>query len=225
MSKNKPKYYVVWQGKQPGIYDTWEECEQQVKGHEGAKFKAFGTLDEAERAFAGNPEDYIQTPVRRPAAQPAPIEELPPSERPLYPAWAVDGACSGNPGMMEYRGVDAETGAEIFHYGPVRGGTNNIAEYLAIVHVLALMKQWAERKPDMAETYLTMRVYSDSKTAQSWVRKRKCGSKLQMTEENKELFDVIQRADNWLAVNTYRNPILKWQTEKWGEIPADFGRK
>lgn len=225
MSKNKPKYYVVWSGKQPGIYDTWEECEQQVKGQEGARYKSFPTREEAVTAFAGDPKDYIQQTPRKAAEKPAPLQELPPSERPLYPAWAVDGACSGNPGMMEYRGVDAETGAEIFHFGPVKGGTNNIAEYLAIVHVLALMKQWAERQPDMAETYLTMRVYSDSKTAQSWVRKRKCGSKLEMTEENKELFEVIRRADNWLAVNTYRNPIIKWQTEKWGEIPADFGRK
>lgn len=225
MSKNKPKYYVVWSGKQPGIYETWEDCEPQVKGQEGARFKSFPTRAEAEKAFAGDPKDYIQAPVRTAAAKSAPVAELPLSERPLFPAWAVDGACSGNPGMMEYRGVDAETGAEIFHYGPVKGGTNNIAEYLAIVHVLALMKQWAERQPDMAETYLTMRVYSDSKTAQSWVRKRKCGSKLEMTEENRELFNVIQRADNWLAVNTFRNPIIKWETEKWGEIPADFGRK
>jgi len=225
LSKNNPKYYVVWSGKQPGIYETWEECEEQVKGAEGAKYKAFPTRQEAETAFAGDPKDYIQTAVRKAVSKQIQLSELPPTEQPVYPAWAVDGACSGNPGQMEYRGVDAQTGAEIFHFGPVPGGTNNIAEYLAIVHVLALMKQWAEREPSMAETYLTMRVYSDSKTAQSWVRKRKCGSKLEMTEENKELFRVIQRADNWLAVNTWRNPIIKWQTEKWGEIPADFGRK
>lgn len=211
----------------PGIYDTWDECKAQVNGCEGAKYKGFPTRQEAETAFAAGPSDYITVPQRTatPARRSVSIDQLPPSERPLYPAWAVDGACSGNPGMMEYRGVDAETGAEIFHYGPVPGGTNNIAEYLAIVHVLALMKQWAERQPDMAETYLTMRVYSDSKTAQSWVRKRKCGSRLQQTPENEELFKVIQRADNWLAVNTYRNPIIKWDTERWGEIPADFGRK
>ncbi|MBQ0033894.1 MAG: ribonuclease H family protein [Bacteroidales bacterium] len=225
MSKNKNKYYVVWSGKEPGIYDSWEDCEKQVKGQEGAKFKGFPTHEEAEKAFASSPADYIVYGPKKTAAPQPQIDELPVSERPLFPAWAVDGACSGNPGMMEYRGVDAQTGAEIFHFGPVAGGTNNIAEYLAIVHVLALMKQWAERQPDMAETYLTMRVYSDSKTAQSWVKKRKCGSKLEQTEQNKELFNVIQRADNWLAVNTYRNPILKWQTEKWGEIPADFGRK
>ena len=49
-------------------------------------------------------------------------------------AWAVDAACSGNPGPMEYRGIDLATGAEIFHFGPVHG-TNNIGEFLAIVPV------------------------------------------------------------------------------------------
>lgn len=225
MSKKKAQYYVVWQGREPGIYDSWEECEKQVKGAEGAKYKGFQTRAEAEVAFASDPKEYIVASAKKEAKVPLQIDSLPTSERPLYPAWAVDGACSGNPGMMEYRGVDAETGAEIFHYGPVPGGTNNIAEYLAIVHVLALMKQWAIRQPDMAETYLTMRIYSDSKTAQAWVKKRQCGSKLERTKENKALFDVIQRADNWLAVNQYRNPILKWDTDKWGEIPADFGRK
>lgn len=222
MSKNKPKFYVVWSGKTPGVYDSWETCEEQVKGVVGAKYKSFDTRAEAEEALAGRPEDYI---VRKPRKAEIPISSNSSAQRPLFPAWAVDGACSGNPGMMEYRGVDAETGAEIFHFGPVPGGTNNIAEYLAIVHVLALMKQWATREPSMADTYLTMRIYSDSKTAQSWVRKRQCGSKLQLTEQNKDLFRIIQRADNWLAVNTYRNPILKWDTEHWGEIPADFGRK
>ena len=222
LSKKTPKFYVVWSGKEPGIYESWEACEAQVKGVIGAQYKSFSTREEAERAFDGNPQDYIVRSEKRASAD---IDLLPPDARPLYPAWAVDGACSGNPGMMEYRGVDAQTGAEIFHFGPVKGGTNNIAEYLAIVHVLALMKQWALREPSMAETYLTMRVYSDSRTALSWIRKRKCGSKLEPTEANQELFRIIQRADNWLAVNTYRNPLLKWDTDRWGEIPADFGRK
>ena len=66
-------------------------------------------------------------------------------------AWAVDAACSGNPGPMEYRGIDLATGAVVFHYGPVHG-TNNIGEFLAIVHALALMEQKGIRKT----------IYSDS---------------------------------------------------------------
>lgn len=224
MSKNKSSYYVVWSGKQPGIYTSWDECEKQVKGVEGAKYKGFKTKEEAEEAFLGSPLEYFSKAVKQ-AVDKKNILLLPESERPQYPALAVDGACSGNPGKMEYRGVDAATGAEIFHYGPVMGGTNNIGEFLAIVHALALMKQQAMAHPEQAEQFLTMRIYSDSKTAQAWVRNRKCKTKLELTEENKTLFNVIQRAENWLQVNTYRNPIVKWKTEEWGEIPADFGRK
>ena len=78
-------------------------------------------------------------------------------------AWAVDAACSGNPGPMEYRGVYLLTGQEIFHFGPVYG-TNNIGEFLAIVHALALMKQKG----------LQMTIYSDSRNALGWVNQKKC---------------------------------------------------
>lgn len=224
MSAKKAKYYTVWSGKQPGVYDTWEDCERQVKGVEGAKYKSFPTRQEAEDALNSSPLEYFSPAVRR-EVQKMNIADLPLNERPVYPALAVDGACSGNPGMMEYRGVDAATGNEIFHFGPAPGGTNNIAEFLAIVHALALLQKQAAARPNEAEHLLTLRIYSDSRTAQSWVRKRKCATKLAPTPENAQLFDLIQRAENWLAVNTYRNPITKWDTDKWGEIPADFGRK
>lgn len=223
MSK-KPKYYCVWQGKQPGVYDSWEDCERQVKGVEGARFKAFPTRQEAEEALQGDYLQYYSAGVRH-AVEKKNILLLPEDERPQYPALAVDGACSGNPGQMEYRGVDAESGAEIFHFGPVPGGTNNIAEFLAIVHALALLAKRAQEDPAHAEQYLTYRIYSDSKTAQAWVRERRCKTKLDCTAENAALFDVVRRAEQWLQVHTYRNPIVKWRTEDWGEIPADFGRK
>jgi len=224
MAAKKPKYYTVWSGKIPGVYNTWEECERQVKGVEGAKYKSFPSRQEAEDAFNSSPLEFFSPGVRK-VVQKMNIADLPPAEQPQYPALAVDGACSGNPGMMEYRGVDASTGDEIFHFGPAAGGTNNIAEFLAIVHALALLQKQAAQRPSEAEQLLTLRIYSDSRTAQSWVKKRKCATKLTPTPENQPLFNLIQRAENWLAVNTYRNPIVKWDTDRWGEIPADFGRK
>lgn len=128
---------------------------------------------------------------------------------------AVDAACSGNPGKMEYRGVYVATGEEIFHFGPLEGGTNNIGEFLGIVHALALLKQQNSPIP----------VYSDSNNAIKWVKNKKCNTKLKPTNENKYLFEVISRAEKWLAENDYSNPVIKWETDKWGEIPADFGRK
>lgn len=138
---------------------------------------------------------------------------------PLHPdvradAWAVDAACSGNPGPMEYRGIDLATGEQVFHYGPVRG-TNNIGEFLAIVHALALMEQRGIKKA----------IYSDSYNAILWVNKRQCKTKLERTPQTAELYNVIARAEHWLATHRYTTPIIKWETQKWGEVPADFGRK
>ncbi len=130
-------------------------------------------------------------------------------------AWAVDAACSGNPGKMEYRGVDLATGAVLFHFGPVFG-TNNIGEFLAIVHALALMEQ---------KGITGKMIYSDSFTAMTWVRKMQCKTKLENNAKTAQLHNLIQRAETWLRTHRFRVPIQQWDTRKWGEIPADFGRK
>lgn len=130
-------------------------------------------------------------------------------------AWAVDAACSGNPGPMEYQGIDLATGQRIFHFGPMKG-TNNIGEFLAIVHALALC--WQHGLPDKI-------IYSDSRNAILWVQKHRCKTKLERTPQTEKLYEIIQRAENWLDTHAYRNPIVKWETREWGEVPADFGRK
>lgn len=129
-------------------------------------------------------------------------------------AWAVDAACSGNPGPMEYRGIDLATGQVVFHFGPLHG-TNNIGEFLAIVHAAALMEQHGIKKT----------IYSDSYNAILWVSKRKCKTKLEHNAKTDYLFQLITRAEKWLATHKITVPIVKWETSKWGEVPADFGRK
>ncbi len=129
-------------------------------------------------------------------------------------AWAVDAACSGNPGPMEYRGIDLATGQEVFRFGPLYG-TNNIGEFLAIVHALALMQQQG-----LAKT-----IYSDSNNAIIWVNKRRCKTTLVRNADTEQLHQLIARAEKWLATHRYSNRIMKWETRKWGEVPADFGRK
>jgi ribonuclease HI len=59
----------------------------------------------------------------------------------------------------------------------------------------------------------------------SWVLKKKCNTKLESTLENQQLFELIERAEQWLKSNTFSTKIIKWETKVWGEIPADFGRK
>ena len=206
----KEKFYVVWEGVTPGVYASWTDCQLQIKGYEGAKYKSFDTREEAERALTSSPYAYIgKNAKKKTEAARTGSDTLPASV--IDNSLAVDAACSGNPGPMEYRGVHVASRQEIFHFGPMKG-TNNIGEFLAIVHGLALLKQKGFDMP----------IYSDSVNAISWVRQKKCKTKLPRNEETEELFKVIERAEKWLRENTYTTRILKWETKVWGEIPADF---
>jgi ribonuclease HI len=207
------KFYVVWQGKKPGIYSSWPECQDQINGVKTALYKSFESKAEAEMAFAGKPEDYIQ---KKSAVKSITTKSKKNNNAIIWDSISVDAACSGNPGLMEYQGVDTKTKERIFHQGPFLMGTNNIGEFLAIVHALALYKQKGlHNRP----------IYSDSVTAMGWVKKKKANTKLEQNAKTANLYDLILRAENWLKQNSFTNPIIKWETEIWGEIPADFGRK
>ena len=211
----KQKYYVVWVGIEPGVYDNWEDAAEQVLTYPGAKYKSFNSQREAINAFRGDDAregKFLLNMFNRPAKV-INYEAFPDIDT---GAIAVDAACSGNPGDMEYRCVEVATGKEIFHQGPFSNGTNNIGEYLALVHALALCEQQGDT---------SRRIYTDSVTAMAWLRARHSRSTLQATPENAALMNLVARADRWLASHTPRNPVAKWETEKWGEITADFGRK
>lgn len=209
MAKQSKKYYVVWQGHTPGIYDSWTDCQLQIKAFPNAQYKSFDSRQAAEEAFKGNYWTYAKTAGSKPTSKPVSRSSI------VWESISVDAACSGNPGVMEYQGVDTRTGRQLFHK-KFNMGTNNIGEFLAIVHALALLQKEGKRQ---------MPIYSDSVNAMKWVKQKKAKTKLELTAQTAELHEVIKRAENWLAANTYDNPLLKWETESWGEIPADFGRK
>lgn len=203
---NKPKFYVVWKGATPGIYKTWADCQAQIKGYPDAKYKSYGTLPEAQQAYGSQaPRSY--TPYRKPK----PLGKIPNTIDGL----AVDAACSGNPGVLEYQAVMIKSRKLIFKRGPFPLGTVNIGEFLAVVHALALLKQHNKQMP----------IYSDSLTALAWVRNKRIKTNLPRNAQTKELFKIVDRAVAWLHANPNHMPVHKWPTEKWGEIPADFGRK
>lgn len=209
------KFYVVWEGLSPGIYDSWDECRAQVEGVAGARFKAFTSIEEATAAFRGTYEDQASLLMALAKHRPS-VTDYGAFSEIRTDAWAVDGACAGVPGPMEYRGVEVATGREIFHFGPLDGGTNNIAEYLALVHALALLDQRGDH---------TTPVYSDSRTALAWLRNRRSKTTITPTAANARVFELLARANRWVATHQLLNPVLKWHTDLWGEIPADFGRK
>lgn len=210
MAKNK--FYTVWVGKKPGVYSSWNTCKKEVEGINGAKYKGFPTRELAESAFRDDPSKYLSKGLNAPKKI---ICHNPMIGEPIADSICVDAACSGNPGVLEYRGVDTKTGAEIFHKGPFPEGTVNLGEFLALVHALAFLKQRGIDWP----------VYSDSRTALTWLRNKAIKTTLERNQKNRALFELVDRAVKWINNNTWPNRVIKWETEYWGEIPADFGRK
>lgn len=218
----KQKYYVVWVGNRPGVYASWPECQAQVSAFKDAKYKAFESKLEAERAYqegwkkhwgqkgkqAASGQALVRSATKGSSA-PAEQEEID------YDSISVDVGTKGNPGPIEYRGVCTQTGEVLFAKGPIPNGTNNLGEFLAIVHSLAYLKQKGSNKT----------VYSDSRTAMKWVRDKKVATTLERNAATKEVWDLVDRALHWLETNSYENKLLKWQTQSWGEIKADYGRK
>jgi ribonuclease HI len=205
----KQKYYVVWRGRKPGIFTSWAEAEEQVKGFAAAQYKSFETRKEAEAAYQSEYAAYKGKPASQGKWREA-------SVKPILPSISVDAACNGSPGQLEYRGVYTDSQEEIFRVGPFPDGTNNVGEFLAIVHALTWLEKHGRQLP----------VYSDSRNAISWVYTGECKTQLKHTPLNGPLFAIIHSAENWLAENELRDDtVLKWDTELWGENPADFGRK
>ena len=208
MAKNK--FYVVWAGRKTGVFASWEECQKQILAFPNAQYKSFSTQQEAELAFKQEYKNFI-----KPKSKDKKTSWQNAQNQPMTQSLAVDAACSGNPGKMEYRGVLVESNKEIFRMGPLDDATNNIGEFLAIVHGLALLKKEG----------LDIPIYSDSRNAIAWVKQKKCKTKLNPNPKNQRTFELIARAEKWLCENDYSTQVLKWDTANWGEIPADFGRK
>jgi len=206
MAKNK--YYVVWQGRICGVFDNWNDCKTQVDGFEDAKYKSFETKTEAEKAYTDGYKNYYKTSRGK-------FKLASTDTTPILNSLSVDAACNMVTGQMEYQGVHTGTKELWFKQGPFPKASNNIGEFLALVHGLALLKQ----------KNINIPIYSDSITAIAWIRQKKHKSIVLPTEENEVIFDLLTRAEFWLQNNTFQTPIIKWDTKQWGDIPADFGRK
>ncbi len=208
-----PKYYVVWEGKTPGIYRSWAECKAQVDGFPQAKYKSYESEAEASRAYAAGWRKMLDFSRSGKAGKPGGAEKA--AGDYIKDSISVDVGCSGNPGIVEYKGVDTATGEVLFYVGPIKKGTNNLGEFLAIVHALAYLHKRNSNKT----------IYSDSRTAISWVRNKSVASSLERDDSTEPIWSLVDRAIAWLHSHSYANPIVKWETKAWGEIKADFGRK
>ncbi|WP_148927662.1 ribonuclease H [Paenibacillus methanolicus] len=205
----KSKYYVVWAGRKPGIYTTWADCQKQTTGFSGARFKSFESKAEAEAAYAGEASERAATSAARGAGAAASKEEI------IANSISVDVGSKGNPGIVEYKVVDTVTGAVLFEHPPIAKGTNNLGEFLAIVHGLRLIH----------EQGLDKIVYTDSQTAMLWVKNRAVNTNLARDASTREIWTLVDEALDWLQRHPAHAQVRKWNTAAWGEIKADYGRK
>ena len=134
---SKQKFYVVWKGNNPGVYQSWEKCQSEIKNVNGALFKSFVSLEEAKKAYDQGYEEYKQN-----------LDYKNVLDGPELNSISVDAASSGNPGLMEYQGVDTNTKEILFKMGPFNNATNNIGEFLALVHGIAILEK------DLKTSYL-----------------------------------------------------------------------
>ena len=210
MAKNK--FYVVWKGLNPGIYDNWAECKAQVDGQEGAKYKSFENREEAAKAFEAGYTHY-----QRPPLPPKAVARLAPEApigNPINESLAVDAACSGNPGIWSTEAFYTATGQEIFHIGPLKEGTNNVGEFLALYTASPCYSKGGSDLP----------IYSDSRTPSAG-SKKKCKTLLARKPINEPIFDLIERAEKWLNTHTYTTQILKWGNIRMGGDPGGFRKE
>jgi len=128
----------------------------------------------------------------------------------------VDAAWNPKKRVMEYRGVWLHDGSVAFEVGPLKSGSNNLGEFLAIVHGLRYLKLRGIDGP----------VYSDSTTAMTWYGKRQVRSRsASQGNLTRRIYTRLTRALLWLSRNVPSNPVVKWHTDAWDEIPADYDRK
>lgn len=206
----KKKFYAVVVGRTPGIYDAWDHPEEsksakaQVDKFPGAKYKGYATYEEAYVAV------YGAVPKKEdPVVQEKHLTKVEPTELSI----STDAACSGNPGVLEYRIVWSDTGEEIYHSPKFKLGTNNIGEFLALVWAIRYVRQHR----------LDCDIYTDSNTAIAWVRNKKIKSSFDL-DKCPELREEVNEALKYL-VDVHYERIFKWNTKMQGEIKADFGRK
>lgn len=198
------RYYVVWKGRRPGIYDSWEACKAQVDGFPNARFKAFPTLNIARRALELGPR-AAELPTWF-LAEPGPE----------VPSVAVDAAASQAHGPVLYRGVVLlpEGHTKLLFEGQLPEATVNAGEFVALVEALCRLH----------EQGCVLPVYTDSRVALTWYQKGGPPEKVRRAW-SEALRRAVEDAAAWLAAHPGPWDVRFWDTPNWGENPADFGHK
>lgn len=201
VAKSKKKYYVVWRGRETGIFTSWDACLRSVNDFQGALFRGYSTWEEAHDAHLNG---YWREVAKNKAV--TPTTEV------IRHSFATDAVHNAD-GTFSYFITDIEQSRTIYRSPSFHDSNLNVCRFLAIVHALAILTKTSDTRP----------VYSPSATAISWVSRRECRTSLCRTLGNTVTFDLIIRAGRFLADNLMSNPILRWESESWGEVPNISG--
>lgn len=212
------KYYVVWKGRQTGIFTSWAECKAQVDKFAGAKYKSFPTQEEAESAF-GNQRaggkvtakpssakavTKVASKVNKPKK--APLTQAQIDDMPFEIKIFTDGASDPNPG-------EAGAGIAVYEnntltelwYGIYQSfGTNNTAELNGLNQAFLLAKE------KMAKGH-TVAIYCDSTYAiqcittwaKGWESKGwvKSGGEIKNLDLIKPMYALYQEIEKKLTIH------------------------
>lgn len=211
MSKRAVKRYVVWKWRSPWVYTTWSACEKQIRWYPWARYKSFGSKQEAQEAY----EMWLDYNADRTG----PIHERIKLWEIKSESICVDAACKWNPWALERRGVLTSSWKQLFRSNIYYQWTVNVWEYIVLL-------QGIKRCLDSFHHDRT--VYTDSRTALSRVRSWSHRSQLNRTHTNSPLKHVLDQRE--LRAQQYRADIdtidlQKRNTRERGEIVADFWRK
>jgi len=188
------KFYVVWSGRQTGVFADWATAQRAIDKYAGARFKSFPTRAEAEQAFA---RGHASAPSKTPS------EEKRSKQSPIHPhqfdvTIYCDGACEPNPGnagsgIVVYRAGNL---AQLWYglYNPM--GTNNSAELNALYHALRMAE--AEIKSSNAVEVCSDSAYSINcirSWAPIWEKKgwKKPGGEIKNLKIIKDCYAIYRR--------------------------------
>jgi len=194
------KFYVVWQGRKPGIYTDWPTCLQQVDKFTGARYKSFPSLADAQSAFEGGSSSAGTSSKSKNKSNASSVKTYTAKEVLAFDAYTkifTDGGCEPNPG-------EAGSGLALYCeneltqlwyglYNPM--GTNNTAELNALHQALLIAKREINAKRTVA-------IFCDSKYsiqcviqwAASWEKKgwKKSGGEIKNLALIQQMFALYQ---------------------------------
>jgi len=156
------KFYVVWEGREKGIFTDWDTCKRHIDKFAGARYKSYKTREEAESAFRSGPAAAMKkakvAPKKYSGKGPKTYTAEEIGKLPAQTKIFTDGGCEPNPGK-------AASGMAVYREGEISElwfglfnpqGTNNTAELNALHQALLLAEKEIEKKSTVA-------IFCDSK--------------------------------------------------------------